>query len=423
MTNKKNSFGSKSLREKAEKEAGKNVLTKPFLSEADSLKLIHELEVHQIELEMQNLELLESEERSRKATEKYASLYDFAPMGYFTLDQGCKIKSLNLSGAQMVGRERFLLQNIDFRFFVSTGYKDIFNAFINAVFENDIKQVCKVKLTREDHLSIFVHIEGVVSNEEQDCYLTLMDITKSELAEEKVLKSEMQLRELNATKDKFFSIIAHDLRSPFTAIIGYADLLAEQMDKKDYEGIEEYAEIIRTSSWHAMDFVTNLMEWSRAQTGMMGFNPKIIDITKLINDVLVVINDTAIQKSIDIRVKIVKDFTVSADVSMIKTVLRNLISNALKFTNPGGLIVIEASYSDSVSTVSVADNGIGIQKDTIEKLFRIEESKSTTGTNGEHGTGLGLILCNDFIKKHGGKIWAESDGKKGSRFVFTLPQL
>ena len=544
----KSSSGSKSLREKAEEKLRNSKNKESHQSEADTQRLIHELEVHQIELEMQNQELTESEERSRKATEKYTSLYDFAPMGYFTLDQGCKIKSMNLSGAQMVGRERYLLHEIDFRLFVTIGYKDIFNSFIHAVFKTDIKQVCKIKLTRDDHSSIFVHIEGVVSNEDQDCLLTIMDITEHELAEEKVHISEtryrrlfesakggimildyntgriidvnpfliellgysceefigkelweiglfrdvvdsknsfmelqlneyirfedmpiktksgrqinveivsnvykidnnnviqcyirditkrklaeeklketmIQLRELNATKDKFFSIIAHDLRSPFTAIIGYAELLKEQMEKRNYDELEEYIEIIRTSSWRSMDFLTNLLEWARSQTGIMKFNPQQIEISSLINDTKGLLSDSALQKSIEVKVMLLQDFRIYADISMIKATLRNLLSNAIKFTNPGGLIVIETNYTDSLSVVSVSDNGIGIKKESLKKLFRIEESRSTSGTNGELGTGLGLLLCNDFVKRHGGKIWAESEEGKGSRFIFTIPRL
>lgn len=541
----KNSTGSKSLRQKAEEELKNIKVQKPFLNEADAQKLIHELEVHQIELEMQNQELAESEEQSRKVTEKYTSLYDFAPMGYFTLGPGCKIRRMNLSGARMVGKERLLLQNTDFRIFVSSESRSTFDDFFQRVFESESKQVCTVKLVKEDHSSIVVHIEGV-PNDDVECSLTILDITaqelakeklhnsetryrrlfesakggiliidfdtgrivdvnpfliellgysykeflgkelweiglfrdlddsrnsfrelqekeyirfedipvktksgnhiyveivsnvykidnknviqcnirditKSKLAEEKLKETAIQLRELNATKDKFFSIIAHDLRSPFTAIIGYSELLADQIKHKNYEGIEEYAKVIQHSSWRAMDFLSNLLEWARSQTGIMGFNPQMVEIDKLINEVTDLLNDSAIQKSIDIKLNIPQSFSIYADISMIKSVLRNLINNSIKFTNPGGAIAVEASYADSVSIVSVSDNGIGIKKGTVEKLFRIEESKSTTGTKGEMGTGLGLLLCSDFVKKHGGHIWVESEYGKGSRFIFSLP--
>jgi PAS domain-containing protein len=200
----KNSVSPKSLREKAEEELRNKKNKKTHLSEADSQRLIHELEVHQIELEMQNMELVESEERSRKATEKYTSLYDFAPMGYFTLDQDCRIKNVNLSGALLVGTDRYLLQNIDFRIFISPEYKDTFNDFFENISGSETKKVCKLKLNRIDKSSVIVHVEGVVSIDTQECSLTLLDITQREIAEEKLKEYANQLKELNATKDKFF---------------------------------------------------------------------------------------------------------------------------------------------------------------------------------------------------------------------------
>jgi signal transduction histidine kinase len=417
----KNSISPKSLREKAEEELRNKKNKKTPLSEADSQRLIHELEVHQIELEMQNMELVESEERSRKATEQYTSLYDFAPMGYFTLDQDCRIKNVNLSGALLVGTERYLLQNNDFRIFISSEYKDTFNDFFEQISGSETKKVCKLKLNRIDQSSVVVHVEGVVSIDTRECSLTLLDITQREIAEEKLKEYANQLRELNATKDKFFTIIAHDLKSPFTAIIGYAELLDNLIENKDYKKIGEYADIIRSSSWLAMNLLSNLLEWARSQVGIMFFKPRIIEIAGPIYDTKALLSDSASKKSIEIKILVPEQFTVYADMHMIKTILRNLLSNAIKFTNPGGWIQIEAGNTDSVSVISVTDNGIGIKKDSIEKLFRIEECRSTTGTRGEQGTGLGLLLCNDFVKKHGGKIWVESEEGKGSRFVFTLP--
>jgi signal transduction histidine kinase len=256
----------------------------------------------------------------------------------------------------------------------------------------------------------------------RECSLTLLDITQREIAEEKLKEYANQLRELNATKDKFFSIIAHDLKSPFTAIIGYAELLDNLIEERNYKKIGEYADIIKSSSWLAMYLLSNLLEWARSQVGIMKFTPQKIELSRLINDAKDLLSDSASKKSIEIKVLLPENFTVYADMHMTKTILRNLLSNAIKFTNPGGLIQIEAGNTDSVSVISVTDNGIGIKKDSIAKLFRIEDCRSTPGTQGETGTGLGLLLCSDFVKKHGGKIWVESEEGKGSRFVFTLPK-
>ena len=249
----------------------------------------------------------------------------------------------------------------------------------------------------------------------------IRDITERKRAEENLKESEKRLRELNATKDKFFSIIAHDLKSPFTSIIGLSELLAEQVSKNDYKGIDEYANMIQTSSWHAMDLLTNLMEWSRSQTGRMVFNPVNLNLGELIEEASALLEESANQKSITIAKDLPVGLIMFADKSMINTVLRNLISNAIKYTNPGGRIDISAIQGEKELTVNVSDNGVGIKEETLEKLFLIGASTSTRGTSDEEGTGLGLILCKEFISKHGGKIWAESLPGQGSRFAFTIP--
>ncbi len=247
------------------------------------------------------------------------------------------------------------------------------------------------------------------------------DITERKRIEEVLKNSEASLRELNATKDKFFSIIAHDLKNPFNSIIGFSNLLLEQIKEKDYEGIEKYAGIIQKSSQRAMDLLMNLLEWSRCQSGRMEFNPEYFEIISLIKDVIKLLNDSAQQKAISISRKLPHNVPVYADKAMVSTILRNLISNAVKFTNPGGKVVISAKQEQNDLIVSVCDNGIGIKKDTLGKLFHIEESVSTIGTLNEKGTGLGLILCKEFIEKHNGMIWVESEVGKGSVFTFALP--
>jgi signal transduction histidine kinase len=242
-----------------------------------------------------------------------------------------------------------------------------------------------------------------------------------DLERSKTEQKNKELHELNLTKDKFFTILSHDLKNPFNAIIGFSSILAEQVQEKNYEGIEEYARIVQGSSQRAMDLLINLMEWSRSQSGRMEFTPKNIEIVQLINEVSELTNDSALHKSITITKELPDRATIFADKAMIGTILRNLISNAIKFTNSGGRIVISAEQMDDELVVSVSDNGVGIKADSIEKLFRIEESYSTKGTQDEEGTGLGLLLCKEFILKHGGKIWAESKLHSGSTFYFTVP--
>lgn len=251
--------------------------------------------------------------------------------------------------------------------------------------------------------------------------LNVRDITERKKTEKELMESRARLSEANFTKDRFFSIIGHDLKSPFNSIVGFSEILLEKINKKDYNGIEKHAEIIHDSSHRVINLLTNLLEWSRTQTGKIEFKPEYLELEVQINDVVELLNDSAQRKSIFISKRLPHNIPVVADKSMIKTILRNLISNAIKFTNPGGEIIISVEQNSKELIVSVADNGVGIKKEDINNLFRIDCSTSTFGTNEETGTGLGLLLCKEFIEMHGGKIWAESDGVSGSVFNFSLP--
>ena len=256
----------------------------------------------------------------------------------------------------------------------------------------------------------------------QSVVLNVRDITERKNAEQALKESEARLAELNVTKDRLFSIIGHDLRGPFNSIIGFSDLLLNQIEEKDFEGIERYARIIRDSSHRAMDLLTNLLEWSRAQSGKIEFNPEYVELVTVIDEIVAFLNDSAQQKSITISRNLPHHLPVLADKDMVHTILRNLVSNGIKFSNSGGNIIIKAEQMDDQLTISVADDGVGINEEVLDKLFHIEKSHSTRGTLQEKGTGLGLLLCKDFVEKHGGMIWAESIEGEGSVFYFTIPQ-
>ena len=248
------------------------------------------------------------------------------------------------------------------------------------------------------------------------------DITERRKNEQKLLESREKYKELNDTKDKFFSIIAHDLKGPFTSIIGFSELMVEETERKDLDKIKEYAGIIYNSSWRAMDLLTNLFEWAKMQTGRTEFVRKDFDLSAVIIEATELFRDAALHKSITLTFENAGPLIVNADRSMISTVMRNLISNAVKFTYPEGRIIISATKNNNEALVSVTDDGVGISNDQLYKLFKIDVSSSTTGTGGEQGTGLGLLLCKDFVLKHGGRIWAESEPARGSTFTFTIPR-
>jgi signal transduction histidine kinase len=249
------------------------------------------------------------------------------------------------------------------------------------------------------------------------------DVTERVKNLQALRESEARLQELNATKDKFFSIIAHDLKSPFNSILGFSEILSQQMRQKDYDGIEEYANIIQRSSQKAVDLIMNLMEWSRSQSGRMDFNPKATDVSTIIHEVFDLLKISALQKSILLTRKIEPSIMASVDKEMISSALRNLITNAIKFTNPGGTVEIKAEKIGQELKITIDDNGIGMDGNELAKLFRIDQSYSRPGTQNEQGTGLGLILCKEFIGIHGGAIWAESEVGHGSRFCFTIPAI
>lgn len=266
---------------------------------------------------------------------------------------------------------------------------------------------------------------------------TYLDVTEHKLAdaalrrsiirqkadEKALIENQKRLQELNATKDKLFSIISHDLKSPFSGIIGFSELLIEKLEKGDTRSASDYARVILDSSWQAISLITNLIEWSRMQTGRLSFSPSPLDLVSVINEVTGLLYATARQKSIDISVQISKspdELVVPADKAMIATVLRNLLSNAIKFSHPGGKVKIAASRKDNVVTIQVIDKGIGMDDELVERLFKSDQNVSTPGTKYESGTGLGILISKEFIAKHGGEICVKSRKGKGSTFVFTL---
>lgn len=255
----------------------------------------------------------------------------------------------------------------------------------------------------------------------QQWYGVCQDITARKQAENALRKSEAKLRELNAQKDKFFSIIAHDLVSPFNSILGFSELLLEDTQAKNYEHCSEYAEMIKQSSRMSMDLLQNLLEWSRVQTGRMQFNPSHFELLDLIEENKSLFEVIAAQKSIRIKAELTNGIILFADKQMIGTIIRNLLSNAIKFTQSGGQIQLSSSINSDQIIITVSDNGVGISPDRLENILQIDEGQSTPGTHFETGTGLGLILCREFISKHAGKIWVKSKLGKGTAFSFSLP--
>jgi len=230
-----------------------------------------------------------------------------------------------------------------------------------------------------------------------------------------------KLTEIVSTNGKFLSIIAHDLRSPFSSIIGILELLKMSLQEFNKAEIEEYVEIIYSSANNTLLLLDNLLDWAVSQNKEKNFKPVRVNLFDQLRDEIENLRTTARQKQIEIVTDISPDLNVKADLQMVKTIIRNLISNAIKYTNNNGTINISASENKQFIEISVKDNGIGITQEIQKKLFKIDYLNSIPGTNNEKGTGLGLLLCKEFVELNGGMLNLASDTGKGSTFYFTLP--
>ncbi|MCB2194969.1 MAG: tetratricopeptide repeat-containing sensor histidine kinase [Bacteroidetes bacterium] len=248
--------------------------------------------------------------------------------------------------------------------------------------------------------------------------------TKNDQLEEtnhKLTSSENNLKELNATKDKFFSIIAHDLKNPFQSLLGFSETLYNQMDELEKEELSEYSRLIYESSQNLFNLLSNLLQWSKSQLGSVKLSPVEVNLYDSIDDVLSLLNISIAKKQIAVHNEVNKDTSVKVDKHVISTVLRNLLNNAVKFTDKKGEIRITSKIKDKNILISVQDSGRGISKENLEKLFKIDQEHSTKGTDNESGSGLGLILCKELVNQSGGDIYVESTLGKGSTFSFSLP--
>ena len=248
------------------------------------------------------------------------------------------------------------------------------------------------------------------------------DITGHKLAEEEIKFNNQELQKINAEKDKFFSIIAHDLRSPFNSFLGLTQIMAEELPGLTMDEIQKIATSMNKSASNLFRLLENLLDWSRMQQGLIPFSPETLQLQPNVDESITMVQEYANNKEIEMTYQIPDGLKVFADTHMLQTVIRNLVSNAVKFTSKGGKVIISAKItSDKSVEISIKDSGIGMSQKMIENLFRLDVQTGRKGTEGEPTTGLGLLLCKEFIEKHGGKIWVESEEGKGSDFKFTLP--
>ncbi|MBA4407985.1 MAG: hypothetical protein C0397_01020 [Odoribacter sp.] len=251
-----------------------------------------------------------------------------------------------------------------------------------------------------------------------------INITERKLAEQEIKLKNEELQQLNAEKNKFFSIIAHDLRGPFSGFLGLTQVMAEELSSLTMAQIQEHAISMKNSATILYRLLNNLLEWSQIQNGSVPFNPEVIQLRPIADESMEMVLESAKTKEIEIVNYIPAGLEVFADTNMLQTVIRNLVSNAVKFTHKGGKVSVSAKVnSDKSVKISVQDTGIGMSQTLVENLFRIDVKTGRKGTEGEPSTGLGLLLCKEFVEKHGGEIWVESKVGKGSTFSFTIPSI
>ncbi len=241
-------------------------------------------------------------------------------------------------------------------------------------------------------------------------------------AEEKLKRLNSQLEQSIADKDKFFSIIAHDLRSPFIGFHNFIRLMDEHLDDMSQDDIRKLTSDMKSNADNLYNLLNNLLEWARVQRGLISYKPQPLLLRELVNISVDLVRPGARQKEISLEAEVPEGLKVMADKAMASTVMRNILSNAVKYTRRKGRISVHAEKDKAMIRVSVKDDGLGMDEKTLSRLFTEDKKSSVKGTEGERGTGLGLLLCREFIEKHGGRIWAESTPGQGSAFMFTLQE-
>ncbi len=280
-------------------------------------------------------------------------------------------------------------------------------------------------ITKQGNIAFIRNKIKLIRNEDrtvQKIFGLVSDISLKKKAEEELKKSTEGLMKLNETKDRFISIISHDLRTPFTSILGFTDLLLSDKDLNEEEKIQ-YVKFIQESAQSMFSLVNSLLDWTRLQTGRMKFEPAKIDAKNIVDKALRSLSGIALQKNIRLINDIEDEAAVFADDNMLLQVINNILSNSIKFTNSGGSITVsvEPHVLDRNYEFCIKDTGTGIKEENLQKLFKVDTKFTTEGTAGEKGSGLGLSLCKEIVEKHNGKIWVESEYGKGSEFKFTLP--
>lgn len=373
-------------------------------------------------------DIKKAEDDLKASVEKYQQLFDNANDLILTMDIEGRITNANKKALKYFKLTLQEIQGLKIENYIyEADYKKLESAKEELLSGNLIKSVEIRAHNHEDKTFVYeVKLSLIYDNQVVSGYQSIFsDITQRYEANRKLEKYTIELKELNETKDKFFSIIAHDLRSPYSSIIGFAELILEDYDNMIKSEILDYIKIIKNSAKNSLNLLENLLTWSRLKTNRMPFTPEYVELAVIADEVISVLQSLAFRKNITIDTEIDKAQKVFGDKNMINSILHNLIMNSIKFTPLGGKIKIQVypELLDSIEfvRVSVSDTGIGMDEKQINEVLTSPRPASRVGTDREPGTGLGLILIREMAERHGGTIKIESNIGKGSVFSFLLP--
>jgi PAS domain S-box-containing protein len=377
------------------------------------------------EFEITNQALLIAKENAEKSEEKYRTLVQYSSDPIFCFNPDETYRFVNEYFARTFGKspEEIIGKTPHDLFPDEEAEKRL--SLIREVFKTKERGEIEVKvISHDENVLYYITFADPVFDEQGQvtCVSCISkNITERKNAEIRIRQQNEELLELNRVKDRLFSIIAHDLRNPFNSILGFGELVQDSIEREDIREIANYSRMIQISSKQAYILLNNLLEWSLSKSGKILFNPEKIDIEDIINESIELLTPNATHKNLIIKKNIENGPGLFADKNMINTVIRNLLANSIKYSNNLGTININATHNGKETIVSIKDNGQGIKEEDISKLFSFENQVSTEGTYNEKGTGLGLILCKEFVEKHHGEIWVESEYGKGATFHFSIP--
>ena len=358
------------------------------------------------------MNLVESEERFRSYLEN-------APIGIFVADEYGNYMMVNARASEISGYSKEELLKMNIRDLVlPADVKSAVEQFKDSISKGSLISERRILAKDGSHRNWL--IKAVKMNDSKFVGF-VSDITAQKQAEEALLGKENLLKESHAEKDSLLSIIAHDLKNPFATLLGYADLLYENLRTYDIYKIESHVNIMRKTLHHTYDLLEDMLLWSQSQSGRLPYEPEKMFIGEICNEVIEIMSDLAEAKNIRLIYFEPRQIEVMADVNMFKSILRNLISNAIKFSYKNGEVKIYLEPDSSEAVIVVSDKGVGLCKEKQESLFTLSRPQRTPGTANEKGTGFGLLLCREFVKMHGGRIWVESTPGLGSDFKFSLP--